>query len=95
METRRRLHRKQPILAQSFFTNDGNPFYDGREMVVKIFDHVIKFSFKERRNGEFYSIPLKDFKTDAKYWIDHMKKKSWFTDEMEEFISQETNNPIL
>ncbi len=71
------------------------PTESGRTIAIRIEDGNIDFEFKKGEHRQwFYDIPVKEWKSaiekDERGWIEHMKRKNWFTDQMKSFIDANT-----
>jgi hypothetical protein len=73
-------------MKQTF--ENGNKKISQRRITIKIDEHFILFSFPTERNREFYDIPKHEWLSAQDNWQNHMREKSWFTEEMENFINQ-------
>jgi hypothetical protein len=65
-----------------------------RPITVKIVPDYVTFHFKNEGNREFYSIPKKEWDSDKTNrldrednWHTHMMNKTWFNQEMKDFIN--------
>lgn len=71
-------------------------YLDGRRPItVKVTREYITFHFKNEGDREFYWLGTDDWINDSKNrpndpsaWPRHMLKKSWFSEEMKEFIDE-------
>ena len=72
--------------------------------ILFYFDNVLRaFKQSQKINDElgyeiedeteatyFYWINVEDWVNENEHWVSHMKRKAWFTTEMEDYINQQT-----
>ncbi len=62
-----------------------------RPIKIKINDEWITFHFVNEHDREFYDIPKDDWRSFKDInWYNHMMQKSWFTQQMADFINANT-----
>ena len=72
-------------------------FYGERkDIVIKVDKNFITFFFKEdlERNKDtdaFYWFHTDEWKYSRDHWEEHLSRKSWYTDEMTEFLDDTTS----
>lgn len=49
----------------------------------------------EKSNSEFYWIRIDDWRNDANNFHEHMREKTWFTEEMEKYMDKNTNTKTI
>lgn len=72
-----------------------------RPITVKVDSHFISFHFKNENDREFYYIPTHEWVNDKTNrlerednWHRHMMEKTWFCQEMKNFINDCTKEKI-
>jgi len=69
--------------------------WNGRQIGIKIDDDFISFTFPSEGNREYYWLGTDEWKRDVTERLDrgdnwhiHMRHKTWFSDEMYQYINQ-------
>lgn len=69
-----------------------------RPVSIRVTSEFITFHFVNENNREFYWIPVDDWATlisDGYSFQQHMEEKSWYSEDMSDFINETLYNNLL